>query len=101
MNNLELIKVFAEIDGVEWRDGKQGKSRLCMWAEYNPITDLALNCAARDKYLVYIDYDDDFVSIYIDSELVMPPTGVRIKSGNVCRAVIECIVKSKGKWRGE
>ena len=109
MNELELIKAFAEVERVELFDelssdaetgeavewvSYHAKSNLLRDA-YNPITDLALNCAARDKYRAEVGYYGKHVSIYHGRLLA----GLAyIKDGNVGRAVIECIVKSRDKW---
>ena len=77
MNDLEMSNAFSGLDGVEFYifgDGGAGtwigvNDESCVWAdEYNPITDLALNCAARDKYKVEIDYDLQEVNIYRPKE---------------------------------
>ena len=87
MNDLELIKAFAEIDGVkvieEWSCTYDKNTAL----EYNPITDLALNCAARDKYRVEIDY-------YVKEATIDCESSAFIIDSRIGRAVIECIVKA-------
>lgn len=109
MNDLELCKKFAELEGVEWRvdkvDGKAQVSTLkrwkegdlnnCCWVEFNPITGLALNCAARDKYEVEVDY-------YMTKRAVtFRRNGIFYVSftskEEIPRAVIECILESEGK----
>ena len=120
MNNLELCKKFAELEGVElYRENirqemldeiivmlKQGitKDDFCDRLEsdsgfhYNPITDLALNCAARDKYEVHTDYINKSASMWIRHESNDERVAqVNVKtSADMPRAVIECILKSKG-----
>jgi hypothetical protein len=100
MNDLELIKAFAEIDGVEFFINNHGvlchmppRNVVCamIHTPYNPITDLALNCAARDKYRVEIDYDLCEVNIYKPREF--HPV-IFEHSEDIQRAVIECIVKA-------
>ena len=110
MNDLELCKKFSEMEGVDafvYRGSyllypnDQGSmfenGMTCDW--YNPITNLALNCAARDKYKIEIEYVSErlmYVSIseYLVNEKI-PIISVRVnnKSG-IPRAVIECILKS-------
>lgn len=96
MNDLELCKKFAELEGVELVEsfGKlHDASKLGKYgSEYNPITDLALNCAARDKYKVEIDYSLGNVAIYF------PITFDEVNFENnkdIPRAVLECILKSR------
>jgi hypothetical protein len=88
MTELEMIKAFTDVDG----DTCYVHKSLGI---YNPITDLALNCAARDKYKVEIDYDDEACFIYEKDSF---PDCVEVEfKGCIPRAVIECILKSKGK----
>ncbi len=74
MNDLELIKAFAELEGVIISSQAWGgvvMQYVCDDARmtaYNPITDLALNCAARDKYEVGVGYLNNLnndTSVYI------------------------------------
>ena len=106
MNTLELCKKFAELEGMDICPSHQTKRILVLdnsmgemsMVEYNPITDLALNCAARDEYDVTIDYLGfvqihflNHIGIYAEKECV------RFKhKEDIPRAVIECILKSKG-----
>lgn len=90
--DLELCKAFAELESVTVT-GILGNSIMAIGFSqgYNPITDLALNCAARDKYKVEIDYPCEYVTIYY-------PTCIEVGFGlsvEPNRAVIECILKSK------
>ena len=94
MDDLELIKAFAEIEGVKvYRicgDGSGWRTSSGSLL-YNPITDLALNCAARDKYRVAIIYGDrdNFSHVFIgngDPYLVDD-------CKDIPRLVIECIVR--------
>ena len=102
MNDLELCKKFAELEGVELVEsfGKiHDASKLGKYgSEYNPITDLALNCAARDKYKVEIDYMSKYISIFRidDRGLTRFSSDMHFDDKPVCRAVIECILKSEG-----
>lgn len=101
MNDLRLIKAFAELEGVELI--KQfipvtgeivefySKETLTV---YSPIDDYALNCVARDKYKVEIDYENLKCSIF---GLLTWVTVDYFKESELNRAVIECILKSKGK----
>ena len=119
MKQLDMIKAFAKLEGVDVsvheafyfgegdvesaytkfndeakvpsiiRDGE----RLL---EYNPITDLALNCAARDKYKVENDFDDESCFIYERDKFNHFEAEF---NGNIPKAVIECILKSKGLWK--
>jgi hypothetical protein len=59
---------------------------------YNPITDLALNCAARDKYEVEIEYMGDVINITCQDALEV----VKHKE-DIPRVVCECILKSENK----
>ena len=101
MNELELIKAFAEIDEVKLAmvgniDCAENlysmpRGEFGIGRPYNPITDLALNCAARDKYRVEIDYDLCEANIYKPREF--HPV-IFEHSEDIQRAVIECIVKA-------
>ena len=99
MNDLEMIKAFAKLDGLTGFEVYKSKARVAVregWATlipYNPITDLALNCAARDKYKVEIDYVDKIVFI------LDPSAHQRVNYSDdnaIPRAVISCILKSEG-----
>ena len=102
MDNLELCKKFAELEGVKVEELSWSNVVLCLVRtenrnhEYNPITDLALNCAARDKYEVEIDYIGCYgkrmVGIFHHEK-----DRVSFESKeDIPRATIECILKSKG-----
>lgn len=108
MKQLDMIKAMAELDGVGIGE-TQGK----LWVkdehgcfswnrlghkEYNPITDLALNCAARDKYEVEVEYWLDRVVIDGDTPSISTVVYFEQKS-EIPRAIIECILKSKGLWK--
>ena len=102
MNDLQLIKAFAEIDGVNVCiigniECVRNLSRLQDGSPYNPVTDLALNCAARDKYRVEVDYKARKVFINKNITAYSEVNYDEGCSARLCRAVIECIVKSKGK----
>ena len=119
MNDLEMIKAFAKLEGVELhKDSTIYKSMFCdarrlvrpsmtnkeiekrMYgcenSNYNPLLPNALNCAARDKYLVTILYSGNWHQIsvklldeYIDVDDIE----------SIPKAVIECILKSEGLWK--
>jgi len=104
MNELEMIKAFAELEGIglEYplfneipfhRYRKDGVTHLC---EYSPITDLALNCAARDKYRVENDFDDGACFIYDKNGDLKSEVSF---NRNVSMSTIECILKSEGLWK--
>ena len=104
MNDLELCIKFAELEDVDYLvyrgnnllyPNDQGymveNGVTCAW--YNPITDLALNCAARDKYKVEVDYSMHNAAIYFPAIF----NEVNFKTySDIPRAVIACILKSKG-----
>jgi len=66
MKELDMIKAFAELEGFSTpSDNETYKKYLGLWCTictgncfgwYNPITNLNLNCAARDKYGVTVEY---------------------------------------------
>ena len=107
MKELEMIKAFAKLEGVELTlsDGKYyTKEEECNgWVamtEYNPITDLALNCAARDKYETDIEWY--YESVSMQSEYTDRPNEFIVRfSGKeeLPKALIECILKSEGLWK--
>ena len=98
MKKLEMIKVFAGLNGDNIRvDEVCGYAWLHSTGEtYNPITDLALNCAARDKYYVEVDYKSQ--SVYIFKSLTQVHASY-YKECDLCKAVIHCILKSEGLWK--
>lgn len=102
MNDLEMIRAFAELEGVEIvshmrsyvRKHQSGDLSICgvQFAEYNPLLPNSLNCAARDKYLVSINHDFKLVCIKNNIKC-----GVIYQSvDDIPKAVIECILKSEG-----
>lgn len=105
MNNLDMIKAFAKLEGVATQQHDDGRmfynelNERGYAVEYNPITDLSLAMKAMIDYEVNVDnysgcvftdnaYTDEdrenVVSFCVDND--MP------------RAIIECILKSKGLW---
>ena len=104
MNTLELCKKFAELEGVEF-DEELSVEEVRVIShyfhgerqsyEYNPITDLALNCAARDKYELEIDYKKQ--KVFINTFRMLDIEDACYYRGeDVCKVVIECILKSEG-----
>jgi hypothetical protein len=100
MNDLEMCKAMAEIEGIELKlDGTRmptkGFSKRNLTPPYNPITDIALNCALRDKYEVGIDYN-------VGSCIVIHGEEFREdcfeSNDEIPRVVIECILKANGKY---
>jgi hypothetical protein len=104
--DLELCKKFAELEGywaVTDRDGIVYIMKEYMEApehplptRYNPITDLALNCAARDKYEVEICYRYKEALIWIESTWIK----ASFKECGISRAVIVAILKSQSSKEG-
>ena len=102
MNNLELCKKFAELEGVDTIMHRGELYRLDLngglsinsvsYGKYNPIGG-ELNCAARDKYHVEIDYDLNEVNIYTPSKF--DPV-IFDNTKDIPNCVIKCILKSKG-----
>ena len=101
MNNLDMIKAFAELDGVEIYDAGDGYlfsnkvDNNGDSLDYDPITELALNCAARDKYEAEINYDSMEISVWVLIDEYEVSFNDKYE---IPRAVIECILKSTGKW---
>lgn len=100
MDDLELCKKFAELEGVDVEVSDMlGTITIGVngYEVYNPITDLALNCAARDKYGVEIVYKTECtkarVGVWRGLEWV---SIVPNSSEDIPKLVIECILKSKG-----
>jgi hypothetical protein len=108
INDLELCKAFAALEGVKVHIDTvmivQTWVRDDSSEPYNPITDLALNCAARDKYKVSIvyytehdcgidgngDYDVPCCNINIGEDYKVI---FNVYEALIPRAVIECILK--------
>lgn len=102
MNNLEMIKAFAGLEGIKTSINHRTRKLEYMhshifacFKEYNPITDLALNCMARDKYNVEVDYND--MSVFIYGDFIC--SAYFSEKNKLPRAVIECILKSKGLYK--
>ena len=112
MIQVDQIKAFAELEGVEVElvnfDGDicyvYGRDDI-----YNPIADLALNCAARDKYRVSISHGEVFdCGVDGNGSYDIPVCYVtrcgttielmNVNADDIPPAVIECILKSEGKW---
>ncbi len=103
MNNLDMIKAFAELECV---DVEVIKGEVCAmnmdgseylpYAYYNPITDLALAMNAVIDYEVNINpkHGTCYPLGHISSMAFFDSDG----NGNLPHAVIKCILKSKGKW---
>ena len=93
---LEIIKAFAELEGVDFIveydsimvDLGSG------YEIYNPITDLALNCAARDKYRLEADFEKNAWFIYGTEMNRFDFVSVDF-NGNIPKAAIECILKAQ------
>lgn len=121
MEQLEMIKAFAELEGVEGLEHKGRFIKGCEFnavinlikgsrltdielaafldsAAYNPITDLALNCAARDKYEVEVNYSAFTVTDFCNDNLDITRVHFKCKS-DVPAVIIECILKSKGLYK--
>lgn len=107
MNELKMIKAFAKLEGVNVVHSPIEidstafpvtfftlKDNGYEHEEYNPVSDLALNCRARDEYRVSVDHYEMDVSIINERMFA-----VKFKSKEeLKRAVIECILRSKGLW---
>lgn len=106
MNDLEICKAIAKLEGVRVAGlGAVEVNRYCymdecgvIGGEYNPITDLALNCMLRDKYEVNIVYDDHLVFI-TSNQLCVDHDTLFDSVKDVPSAICECILKSKGLWK--
>ncbi len=109
MNELQICKKIAELEGViliNYEGVLCALKKDSNPIEYNPITDLAINCMLRDKYEIQVCYDRSLVikcryepDYSIDKasfRIGLPSTQVEIN-----RAVCECILKSRGLWDGD
>ena len=102
MNDLEMIKAFAELEGVTLWDTRHKGEKYLTTNEgdiYNPITDLALTMKAVINYNVQIKHSAvckgkiifairgtvDVVSIFCESQFT--------------RGIIGCILKSEGLYK--
>ena len=106
MKRIDMNKAYAELEGVKVELWGGVNLRVVKPAAFNKITGVYdpvgngyLNVSARDDYKVEIDYDESKVFILgaffegaevinVDMTLDHQPS----------RAVIECILKFKGKW---
>ena len=99
MKKLDMIKAFAELEGLILINHKGGLCALQKDSdpiEFNPIADLALNCMLRDKYEVIIEYTNN----YMTSEKNGIAKGYTEFNANhsISSKVCECILKSKGMY---
>jgi len=94
MNDLELCKKFAELEGVEFSSVESTNQRGIVETliNYNPITDLALTMAAVIKYEVEVCYRYKTVAVWIESTWIQVTYKDKV---GLPRAVIECILKSE------
>lgn len=98
-----MIKAFAALEGVcidriesdvLYHPGEYG----CM-KPYNPMADPSLSIDAIMKYQVDIDHSISFVSIASDYTDKQPISSVYFDEDETLgHAIIECILKSTGKW---
>ena len=106
MKTLGMIKAIARLEGVDVIEqngvvicqSPAAHLSLALSDKYNPIAELSLNCALRDKYNVEVAYRYEgcgWVVINHDDGSV---TDVNYASGELCKAVIECILKSRGLY---
>ena len=102
-----MIKAFALIDGVELNgmvDGELAEFKFedneLMHRVYNPITDLALIMKATLDYSVSTEHNWDPLGriVYLTTPCPDYITVHFMDEKDYGRAVIECILKSEGKW---
>ena len=100
MNDLDMCYEIAKLRGVDFHIAMEDKPDAYLWcddteSEYNPITDLALNCMLRDKHRVEVNYTYDAVDIFTG----LSHTNVGFESKeDIPRAVCLCILKSQGLY---
>lgn len=112
MIKRKMIKAFAGLEGIELIRHKNVFARKLNTGDlsingvqydiYDPIIDLALNCAARDKYRVHTDYINKSCSMWVRgkySDKMISDVRL-VDTDGFPVAVIECILKSEGKWIG-
>ena len=101
MEQIKMIEAYAELEGVAltplcdgkyWLDGVEDSS------VYNPLLPNALNLVARDKHKAEIDYDSMIVSVWNNLDEHKVSFNGKWFCDCPCEAVIECILKSAGKW---
>lgn len=99
MNNLEISKAIAELEGVKvYEDcGTLYIMDSSYWqpAPYMADSEPSINLGLRNKYEVSVNYPEKWVAcgkgeawtkVYFDSKDEVP------------EAVLICILKSEGKW---
>ena len=111
MNDLELCKKFAELEGVELVEsfGKiHDASKVGKYgSEYNPIIDRALIAGAIFDYKVSIKHYKEFnCAIYGKDSIDIDCCIIEVKDtlitifdvdmGELPKKIIECILKSEG-----
>lgn len=124
MNQLELCKAFAKLEGVDWITHKEhilyknDQGYMCVngvtYDWYNPISNLTLLAKAMFKYNVNIEhctqfdcgpcgsgsYDIPFVAVWIKSltgDFTHETPLNDCSDEAIATAVIECILKAEGK----
>ena len=111
MNDLELCKKFAELDNVNTEVSVFSSESVLVYKYmggdkchlyntaniYNPIADLALNCAAIIKYRLKVEpeYDGEWYATRCDGGWSKRQAS-KTKDASLQRAVVACILKSEG-----
>lgn len=116
MDELDMIKAFTLLELQDKypkaKSIEYDETQHVFWVGYSSwplidaIKDMALNCMARDKYEVEVDYLNKEVNIFgviicseYDSSIPTNPM-VEFKSkSDILRVVVECILKSKGVYK--
>ena len=103
MNNLDMAIAIAKLEGVDFHIAMEDKPDAYLWcddteSEFNPITDQCLTFQLVIDYEVFIDHRNERVFIL---SVLSEETSVDFEEGGLPRAVIECILKSKGLYKSE
>jgi len=99
MNDLEMCKAIAKLEGIETHmcgNVECEENLYSVDGGYWPITDLALNCMLRDKHEVIVVYHAGYVRIWNNEACI----DVQFNSTKcISVAVIECILTLEGLYK--
>ena len=104
MKELDMIKAFAELEGLEFKQAELSPETILAkvgsyWFAYEPIENLSI------VFMAMIDYKVQKIHSMVNSKKIM--LSIRdsadvisvFDESEVPYAIIECILKSKGLWQ--
>jgi hypothetical protein len=104
LNDLELEKSIAEIEGIEVSESVMmlrgnpiptGRGLITdEYIEYDPLTNWLLLGPLMLKYEVQISYDSGFAVIHRKNVKAWGVTAIKSDKAGIPRAILECIIKA-------